>query len=104
MILEPADMERALASHRGASSPTAFVVQDLILSQPDLGVDPGDALAAAMALLAAHTRELAASVLAVAREAGGDERMHSHGMKHAAQYLFGMAAGLDAAAAGKGNR
>lgn len=74
MILEPADMHRTLASHANMPSPALTAVQELILAQPDLGIDPGEALNAARVLLAAHARELADVQHAAARERGAEMR------------------------------
>lgn len=58
MITNHNDMRDLLAFHNDMSSPTLTALQDLILSQPGLGIDPGDALDAARVLLAVHAREL----------------------------------------------
>lgn len=109
MILEPADMHRALASHDAEPSPALVVVQELILAQDNLGIDPGDALYAARTLLAAHARELAATVAESVRAdrerwpAMGDNgcnNNHRDGMQHIERDLNRYADDLEAAAAG----
>ncbi|WUH94607.1 hypothetical protein OG900_33630 [Streptomyces sp. NBC_00433] len=104
MILEPADMHRALASHDAEPSPALIAVQELILAQDNLGIDPGDALNAARVLLAAHARELAKAVDGLAAPDCSDmsslDDAWEHGNTDTAAELRRSADDLEAAAAG----
>jgi hypothetical protein len=110
VILDASDAHRILGEHADANNPTLLAVQDLILSQPGLDIDPGDALDAARVLLAAHARELASMVAADIRAdrernpGGGKMSLRNYsrrgGMMTVAQRLDQYADDLDAAGGG----
>jgi hypothetical protein len=106
VILEPADMHRALASHDTEPSPALIAVQELILAQDNLGIDPGEALDAARVLLAAHARELAEHVDGLAAPDCADmsslDDAWECGNTATAREIRRYADGLDAPAAGGG--